>query len=1128
MAQEWTTVSIPFVDGISPSTRDRLLPATKLLALENGYMFDQREMQKRAGHDATRVRTSALNVPSSVAPPSAPPLRTPFSYADPKTPDNWLFGYGLYQDGVSVPSPTAVTSVSPQNEAGLCFDSFTRDNETVAWDGFRTFSYTTSALLGESYSPPNRGPAVMPQVRTDVTAKVAGAQVRPDAADNGTIRVVCWLNPSTVNPVNFGLSYSYSVFDSLTGACLVDNKTEVLQSAAQIRCLTVGGFGHIFIADATAGTLEMRTFHQDTPNTVIARNFATRGTVGTQSTNFDVRKVDETEFMLAYIPPAAPGSPVASVFLRKQDGSSKSNFTTSVFAGSQVTTVALAATTHQSPQGGLIVSVDNTTNNFVNFDLNSGAVLGSRAIGIANTNAVTLTSCFPSGSWDIFAESTLAGSLVVLAYRYVVPTNTLTLLTTRYNSSLASQAFTVGSRCFVWLSNRPATTLQVTNFLVDEFLLPIGKMNYAVARPADTFNAGGCFVQPGVNFTQQAPTSSLQDKNRYVWCGCLSFRQRVENTSLTYGVPTGLFAEPSIRFYTLDFLAPLYAAQAGRSAYIAGAQLWEYDGTELNEAGFHCAPEGPPAAASGTVGLPNGTYRYRIDLCYKNAQNEEVRSWSLIQPSMTTSLHKNTITINTFGFTRREDSYFLVYRNQTNGTQWFLVSSRDPSAVIGDNGFVKNDLTVAQVTFTDNLADTSVAAREYHPANAGGNYLDPLPAPPCQVVSGGAGRLWVAGGELNPGEIAPSRQFAVGESPTFHPVINLQIDRNIEPITAICFVGDLGVVFRRTSAYFLETDGPDNTLNPTSWQQPRLAMSEMGCINQKSVAVTTLGIWFQSVAGLRLLSPGGGLDQNAGQDVDALAGHMNIAAAVVAPDLEQIRFYSRDDLTPTLIYNYNNIAWSTWTGVQCVGASYWAPGGVGLVTRANGYIWTENKSKFLDAGNPYEFRVRTSWQHSGGLADFQRFRRFAFYGLYKGPHTLRYRLFYNEEPFWREEIHQVWPPASVATLPSGGAFAYGSFSTAFDVAITPGHPAISQDMYGSLTWGSGSWGDASNINGGDALFFRNGVYRDRRRPKIQKCSVFSIELSDMSAPNNSFVPVALGFELGKKTGLDRIPEVANS
>lgn len=1121
MSVQWDTFSVPFIDGISPATRDRLLPATKLLALENGYVFNQRQVSKRNGHDALRVKTSAVNVPTSAPPPLPTPYRPAFSLQDPQVSPNWLFGWGKYQDLVSKPVGTDPFEVSPQAEVGLLHGSFTRDNETVVWDGFRTFSYAANSAFGETYSPPNRGPAILPQMRVEVAGKTSTAQRTPDAADNGVIRVVAWVNPTFT-------SYSYSVFDSVTGACLVDNATIQLQQCNGVRALICGTFVSLVTMDNTAQQLDIRTFNQSTLGTVVARSLSATSGSGVHNM-FDMRKVDETQFILGFV----TTNTTSTLLLLNSNGTTKNSW---AFTSSPANTfsVSVAASTYSSPTAAILVADVTTPQTTIRlFDLFSGAQVGvTTTLSPAVVGGrITLAPCFGQyGVYHAFVDTISGGNQLLKVFRIDCIAGTQTLLTSRFNIALASHAFYVGNRSFVWVLAPPLSTLQATYFLVDASGKPVGKMCYGTAQVPLASSSGNAQAEgvwlPSVNFTQLAPSNALQDKDRYVWCGALSFRQRVENSALTHGNPTGLFAEQSIKFYTLDFLAPLRSAQAGRSTYIAGAQLWDYDGTELNEAGFNGAPVIIGAPTATVAGIPSGTYRYRVDLCYKTAQNEEVRSWSLISSSVTTTSHKIQLDIQTFPATRREDAYFLVYRTQSTNTTFFLASSRDPT-VTGDNGFIKNDQSVADILWVDNLDDASLSAREYHPANAGGNYLDPLPSPPCQLVAGGAGRLWLAGGELNPGEIAPSRQFAVGESPAFHPVLNLQVDRNIEPITAITFQGDLGVVFRRSSAYFLETDGPDNTLNPQTWQQPRLALTDCGAIGQEGIAVTTQGVWFQSLTGIRLLSPGGGIVPGAGQEVDPIAEDMNIAATVVVPDLEHVRFYSRDANRPALVYNYTNSAWSTWTNTHGVGASYWVVGDKTFIARADGNLWVENPAVFTDGGSPFEFRLRLSWQKGGDLANYLRFRRFAVFGLYVGPHTLRTRLFYNEEPFWREEFRQVWPPASAAVAAQGGAFAAGSFSTAFDTAFTTGQAATSQDTYGSLTWGSGSWGDSGNVNGGDDLWFRNGVYRDRRRPKIQKCSVFSVELSDMSAPNNSFIPIALGFEVGKKNGLDRIPANAN-
>jgi hypothetical protein len=56
-----------------------------------------------------------------------------------------------------------------------------------------------------------------------------------------------------------------------------------------------------------------------------------------------------------------------------------------------------------------------------------------------------------------------------------------------------------------------------------------------------------------------------------------------------------------------------------------------------------------------------------------------------------------------------------------------------------------------------------------------------------------------------------------------------------------------------------------------------------------------------------------------------------------------------------------------------------------------------------------------------------------------------------------------------------------------------------------------------------AGFFRDAVWRWRRRLQRQKCSVISIAIDDNYTDGEGFVLTALALEIGRKQGLDRIP-----
>lgn len=1097
MIQKWDTVAIPFAAGIKPTSRGRVLDQQRLLTAQNCFFYLDEGPQKRYGHDSREVKTSAAPIGwGGLVPPASPAFRTPFSFSNPGIDYSWLYGYGLVDTyAYSTTAIPCTYPVSAQPQAGNLHGIFTRDSEAITWDGFRAFSYPNEggAPFGVIESP-----AVFPALRGGSVAKSINGQLRPDLADNGVVKTVAWVHDD--------VAYR-SVYDSVSGACFINEEAvSGVGTAVSVRVLTLGAWTHLLIND-NSSDLTMRSWHQETPGTMTTRSLG-----AISEPVFDVKKLSETFAVVARI-----DSPAIECTVIKTTGATETSWTPTITGTPDNVAIAVSAL---AAEVGIAWQVTGTFQvKFRAYTSLSGQTLSAEInVGAASTAKGRITvadnylfSDGPSGgdvslngaAWTVYIEDLGTTYRQVRAYSVA---KGAALVTTRYNTSLASHAFRCGQRTYVWcIGDEDVFELQPTWFLCDEKLLPVGKVLFGLAYSESTTSV---YTLPSVNWAM--PDSSQASKDRLVFTGCLGYRQRAETVTDTPD-PTGVWLEPSVFSYVLDFLPPLRTAQAGRSTYIAGAQLWEYDGAAFTEAGFHLAPENFSIADGGAGNLDETkAYNWRIDLCYKNAQNEEIRSWSSVVPAAAgafgAATFKATITIPHVPMTRRDNSYFLIYRTEGDGTEYYLVSSRDPTqAGAAENGFLLNDRGAETYTFTDNLADTTLIQREYHPANATG-YLQPFSAPACETVTAGRDRLWVAGGELNPGEVAPSRYFQPGQVPLFTPALNLQIDRNAEPITAVGFVGEVAVFFRKASAYVLESDGPDN-VNQGVWGYPRLALADVGATSQESLALAGEGLYFQSQAGIRVITPGGGLRPpgaglvgGLGTDVDTLAGEGNYSAAVVVPEHSQIRWYSREDDKPSLVVDYTKGTWTTWTGLTTPGAVFWSTGNTTLLVRGDGLLWRENPDKYLDGDRAYETVIKTAWLHAAGMGDYLRARRFALFGEATDGLSLRYRVYYDERPFHTDE----------GTLTFIGA----NPTTGFNPST-----------WGSASWGFGPWGDESaesNAGSGSGLWFRDGVFKFRRRFARQKCSVFSIEFSDQGS-NASFTPVVLALELGLKPGLDRIP-----
>jgi hypothetical protein len=101
-------------------------------------------------------------------------------------------------------------------------------------------------------------------------------------------------------------------------------------------------------------------------------------------------------------------------------------------------------------------------------------------------------------------------------------------------------------------------------------------------------------------------------------------------------------------------------------------------------------------------------------------------------------------------------------------------------------------------------------------------------------------------------------------------------------------------------------------------------------------------------------------------------------------------------------------------------------------------------------------------------------------------------------------------------LPSGGWFV-GNLTITVETV----------DQDGNRTLESFDWvvpGEEVDANEGSPGYpFRDSVWRWRRRLNRQKCSVISVAIEDNYSDGPGFTLTALALEVGKKTGLDRIP-----
>jgi hypothetical protein len=244
-------------------------------------------------------------------------------------------------------------------------------------------------------------------------------------------------------------------------------------------------------------------------------------------------------------------------------------------------------------------------------------------------------------------------------------------------------------------------------------------------------------------------------------------------------------------------------------------------------------------------------------------------------------------------------------------------------------------------------------------------------------------------------------------------------------------------------------------------------LTDVGSIS-RYVAPLTSGLFFQSESGYRLLEPGGHQAIDIGRPINELSS----TCTGMYVDTTNTHVIAYQD-TKSLVFNYGNGLWSTWSinpvaGLRsiCVGNYYLTPADV-----------------FTDNGSYYVYRVKTSAM-SASLGGFQRIRKIGADGQLNGSDTFKVRTYLDDKPY----ANDTW----IISKPDNTS------------------------TWGSGTWGSGLWGDAT----GTEQFARDDRLRWVRRPSVQKCSCIAVEI-EYNGPNKGPVHTFITVTVGKKTGLDR-------
>lgn len=559
------------------------------------------------------------------------------------------------------------------------------------------------------------------------------------------------------------------------------------------------------------------------------------------------------------------------------------------------------------------------------------------------------------------------------------------------------------------------------------------------------------------------------DSNGYLFGVLKKSRIRSENATL--------YANLDGKFATLSFdpaKGPI-ATNMHDDYVIAGGILRSYDSDSVHEYGFHLYPENTTAAATSGGSMNDGTYL--VQAIYEWVDNRGIKYQSApsISQSVTTSGTDNqvTVTIPSLLLTDKGDIYTTnsksvlakVYITENNATIPYLAATVTNA---GGATTVSTIITADPSTFTGNEILYTT-----------GGALENIAPDSCSYIFTHDNRPVLLGVE-EPNQIRIGKDLKPATSSGFNEDLVITLDPFGGDIIAGASMDNYMIIFKETATYAISGAGPNDLGIGSTYSNPQLISSDIGCKDIKSVLQTPDGIVVKTNKGIYILTRG--LEYTyIGSNVED-HNTDTILSSNLLTDSHEIRFVT--DANVTLVYNYFFKWWSTFTTFGALDAVIWQ--GSKYVYLTSTKVLQEDSSTYMDDGSYVTTKIKTGWIRLNTLQGYQRAYRVALLGEYHNDHLFQVKQFYD------------YADTVVAT----------TNITASDI--------VSSSVYGGgATYGSDAY------YGGTA---NDEVHQPRIHLKKQKCESISFEISDsMNTANASqgFSLEGISLELGGKSGIFR-------
>lgn len=439
-------------------------------------------------------------------------------------------------------------------------------------------------------------------------------------------------------------------------------------------------------------------------------------------------------------------------------------------------------------------------------------------IGIVSTSSTAGVCYVNDGAgtwmrWQAFAIS--AGAVTQVGSAFVVP-----------NAWLYGRPFRSGGRTYAPVIAGDTSNLQKRAIVAD------------ITESASTVSGGMASVRPVAVFEPGLSQPAG------VQCRCATYGSEfwVPISITTTGTSRAVYVA---RLSTAD-VQSWKAIPRGETTYLTGALVSVFDGHRITEANFVISP--PKPTTSTAAGALTGTYRYVATYEYVDAAGNWVTSGvSLPSDAETPAAEDVTINVKTLAITAKqvvqndENTRIVLWRTTDNGQVYYRHSSK------------ANNLASNVVTFVDATSDATLSANAQ------------LYAPSLPGVNGGAQDRRPTGGLMHAAmyngmlvgtigdKISTTGQDVPGESLWWSPVFE-QVYAEGGDFTGIAVQDGTAYLFKRRTIYAVAGEAPSDNGTVGGLGVPRRLAVDVGCIDARSIVVTSLGIFFQSERGIELLT----------------------------------------------------------------------------------------------------------------------------------------------------------------------------------------------------------------------------------------------------------------------------------